>query len=116
MRVPAPIVIGLTIFGRKAKFCPSAEICHLADNRRKEDERCGCPGRRHCVNESARYRALGGEGGIAAHSMRWAIWSAPNRSKSLCRGAATPGLSSERLFIISSRKPSVRYYLAYGHF
>ena len=56
------------------------------------------------------------ERAIAAHSIRWAIWSAPNRSKSLCRGAATPGLSSERLLIISSRKPSVRYYLAYGHF
>jgi hypothetical protein len=32
------------------------------------------------------------------------------------KDAATPGLSSERLFTISSRKPSVRYYLAYGHF
>ena len=30
--------------------------------------------------------------------------------------AATPGLSSERLFAIASRKRSVRYYLAYGHF
>jgi hypothetical protein len=32
------------------------------------------------------------------------------------KDAATPGLSSERLFTISSRKPCVRYYLAYGHF
>lgn len=30
--------------------------------------------------------------------------------------AAAPRLSSERLFTISSRKLSVRYYLAYGHF
>jgi len=30
--------------------------------------------------------------------------------------AATPGLSSERLLTISSRKRSVRYYLVYGHF
>jgi hypothetical protein len=32
------------------------------------------------------------------------------------RDAATPGLSSESVFTFSSRKPSVRYYLAYGHF
>lgn len=37
------------------------------------------------------------------------------RSARDMKDAATPGLSSERLFTTSSRKPSVRYYLAYGH-
>jgi hypothetical protein len=32
------------------------------------------------------------------------------------KDAATPGLFSERVFTISSRKASVRYYLAYDHF
>ena len=36
MRVPAPIVIQMTTFGRKAKFCLSPGIRQLADNRWKE--------------------------------------------------------------------------------